>query len=371
MGAVRAVAGAFVASRLIVLLVLLTFSQLHVVGTSFGIVQETRIDLRGVSLAPLVTGDAEWFRSISEDGYARGPFHTGEQKNWAFFPLFPLLVRWLGVLPGYALDAFLLTHFFFLAGLAMLHTMTLRAGFSEEIARRAVLYAAFFPTSYFFSLPVSESLFLLLGAACIAAALANRWLLAGLLGALASATRIHGVLLIVFLIVLCVQRRRPWRDALPIALVPLGLAAFCAFLWRTTGNAFAFFDIQRDWQRGGGNPLAPFATFFRELPVISTQWNFRALHLLAFALLVLAVIVLWRARQQAMATFVAACLLLPLATGSLQSMSRYLLSAFPAFIAFAALPWSDRTHHAVHCALAVLLGVLTVLFTLHVDIALA
>lgn len=367
---IRAAVVPFLLSRLSVLLLIALFSSMQTVQSSFGIVRETRIDLRAYSNKVFVTADGEWFRSIAEDGYARERFQNGVQRNWAFFPAFPLAVRWLSVFPGYAVNALLLTHIFFFAGLAMLHALAVAAGLPAEVAQRALAYAAFFPTSYFFSLPVSESLFLLLGAACFMAAFAGRWWLAGILGALASATRVQGVLLIVFLAVFCWQHRRTWLDAVPIVLVPAGLVSFSLFLWRLTGNAFAFVDIQRDWQRGGG-ALNGIVTFFRDLPVVSTEWNFRVLNLAAAVLLALAAVVLWRQRQAAMAAFVMVCLLVPLFSGSLQSMSRYVLSAFPAFIGFAAIRWNAQTHQLILCVLATLLGVLCVLFAMHVDIAMA
>jgi len=97
-------------------------------------------------------------------------------------------------------------------------------------------------------------------AGCCVAALADRWWLAGILGAAASATRAQGVLLVAFLIVLCFQKRRGWFS---ILLVPCGLAAFCVFLWRITGNPFAFAGIQSEWQRSAGFSLSQFAIFFR------------------------------------------------------------------------------------------------------------
>src|ERR1051325_1531777 len=166
---VRAIAGAFVASRAIVLALLILFGNLQLVRTTFVFVKETRITLRSEPLVDVFSGgDAKWFRIIAEDGYVRAPFHTGMQVNWAFFPLYPMATRYLRVLPSYALNATILTHLFFLGALLMLHRLARATGFDE----RAVMYMAFFPTSYFFSLPMSESLFVLLAAGCCVAAFA-------------------------------------------------------------------------------------------------------------------------------------------------------------------------------------------------------
>jgi len=365
--ALRAIALPFVASRAIVLALLVLFGNLELVRTSYGFVKETRITLHSEPLRSVfVTGDAEWYRSIAEDGYSRAPYRGGTQTNVAFFPLFPLLVRYLGILPGYALDAILLTQLFFFGALLMLYRLARAAGCDEEVSRRALGYAAFFPTSYFFSLPVAESLFVLLAAGCCVAAFADRWWLAGLLGAAASATRLQGVLLIAFLIVLCWQRRRGWFS---ILLVPCGLAAFCLFLWRITGHPFAFVDSQSAWQRSAGLSMSQFTDFFRQLPIVSAEWNFRALNLLMLLLLAAAAWMLWRKGQAALAAFVVASFAVVLLSGSLQSIGRYVLSTFPVFLALASMGGSRRTHEVVQCALAVLLGALTVLYALHYDLA--
>ncbi|HJQ38055.1 MAG TPA: hypothetical protein VKB93_13030 [Thermoanaerobaculia bacterium] len=350
----RAIAGAFLASRAIVLALLLLFGNLENVRTQFVFVKETRITLRSAPLVDVFSaGDAKWFRIIAEEGYVRAPFHTGMQVNWAFFPLFPLIA---GLFPSYVVSATILTHLFFLGALLMLYQLARAIGFDE----RAVLYMAFFPTSYFFSLPMSESLFVLLAAGCCVAAFADRWALAGLLGALASATRLQGVLLVAFLLVLCWQRRRGWYS---IAMVPCGLAAFCAFLWRITGNPFAFADIQGEWQRTRG--FSQFAVFFRELPIVSAEWNFRALNFLMLLLLAVAAVVLWKRGQPALAAFVAASFAVVVLSGSLQSTGRYVLSTFPVFLV---LP-SRRGYELLLAMLAVLLGALTVLYALHYDLA--
>ena len=352
----RAIAGAFVASRAIVLALLILFGNLQLVRTTFVFVKETRITLRSEPLVDVFSaGDAKWFRIIAEDGYVRAPFHTGMQVNWAFFPLYPMATRYLRVLP-YVLNATILTHLFFLGALLMLHRLARATGFDE----RAVMYMAFFPTSYFFSLPMSESLFVLLAAGCCVAAFADRWWLAGLLGALASATRVQGVLLVAFLLVLCWQRRRGWYS---ILLVPCGLAAFCFFLWRITGNPFAFADIQSEWQRSAG--FSQFAMFFRELPLVSAEWNFRALNFSMLLLLAATALVLWKRGQPALAAFVAASFAVVVVSGSLQSAGRYVLSTFPVFLV---LP-TRRGYELLLAALAVLLGALTVLYALHYDLA--
>src|SRR5205085_4568702 len=129
--------------------------------------------------------------------------------KWAFFPVYPLVVRAAARLSGdYALSAMTLSNLFLLLALVLLHKTALVFGSDEKVADRAVLYAAAFPTSYFFSVAQTESLFLLLSVGWFYAARREQWLAAGLTGAVASARRAIGIVLLRALLVLYLQRRR-------------------------------------------------------------------------------------------------------------------------------------------------------------------
>lgn len=197
-------------------------------------------DLLDALLAPAARWDSVWFATIADGGY--------DDQRAAFFPLYPLLLKLAG---GGMLAGMLLSCLAFVAALAVLHRLAaLELG--PEAARLTVFSLALFPGSLFFSAVYSESLFLLVSVAAIYAARTDRWAAAGALGALAAATRSAGLLLVVPLALLCWQRRgQPaW-----IALVPLGLAAFCGFLALDGGDALAPFDAQETWYRHFAGPF--------------------------------------------------------------------------------------------------------------------
>lgn len=201
-------------------------------------------------LAPAARWDAVWFLAVAGTGYDDG-------ARPAFFPLYPALVWALGLVTGSrALAALVVAFACALAALALLHRLAaLELG--ERYARPAVLVCAFFPTSFFLTAMYSESLFLALSLGAFLAARRDAWWLAGMLGALAAATRSIGIALVVPLVLLHLEqhgRRRlpsPW-----IALVPLGLAAYCALLELTGGDAGAPFSAQDVWMRSFAGPFA-------------------------------------------------------------------------------------------------------------------
>ena len=245
-----------VLSRALVFFFLVIGSQIAFLGKEYdNAIWRTEIDLSLERVRPELTrmvmvGDAWFYERIARDGYER-PGGDGKPKNtWAFFPLFPLLVR----TPDFALGAMVLSNLAFAAGLLLVAATGLRFGATEDEVERAVFFLAFFPTSYFFSLPMTEALFLCLSAASFYFAGRGQWWAAGVAGTLAASTRFVGVLLLPALLFLPVKnaREKAW-----LLLIPAGTGAFMLYLQRLTGDPLAFVHAQTLWGRGAWQ--SPFA----------------------------------------------------------------------------------------------------------------
>src|SRR3954449_11714598 len=183
-----------------------------------------------VLVAPFARWDSVWYLAIANDGYP-----ADDPRRAAFFPLYPLLVRAANTVVREPIVAGTLVSLAcFLVALVLLHRLTaLELG--APAARMSVWALALFPGAVFFSAVYSEALYLALSIGCLYAARTGRWGLAGAAGALGAATRSAGVLLVVPLAVMWLTRadgapHRRVRDAAWIALVPVGLVAFCAAL---------------------------------------------------------------------------------------------------------------------------------------------
>lgn len=197
--------------------------------------------------------DTQWYIDIAQRGYdwkkAVGTSPT------AFFPLYPLLIH-LGVALTHRspiLVALLISNASFLVALVYLWRLAAWE-IGPAVARRTVLYIATFPTALFFFAGYTESLFLLLTVGCFFHLRRREWVIAGLFGALASATRVGGVLLLAPLIYEYARDRNfsPREielGILGILLVPAGLFAFMLYLQATVGNALAFTGAQTAWQK--------------------------------------------------------------------------------------------------------------------------
>ncbi len=134
--------------------------------------------------------DALRYLKIASIGY------DVDDGSGAFFPLYPLLVRGVGVLAGghWLLGAYVVSNVALVVGLVLLYRLT-ALEFSDSLARKAVLYLCVFPTGFFLFAPYSESLFLALSVGALYAARTRRWAPAALLGLLAALTRSPGVLI--------------------------------------------------------------------------------------------------------------------------------------------------------------------------------
>jgi hypothetical protein len=159
----------------------------------------------------------------------------------------------------------------FAAALYLLHRLV-----ELELGRRYALptlaLLALFPSALFFGLPYSESLFLLLSVGAFYAARTERWSLAGIAAAAASATRVTGVVLLVPLAILYLygprklEARRAARGLRPryrpnlsgawLLLAPLGLVAYSVYLASATGDGLAWLHLQNVWQRSFDGPFA-------------------------------------------------------------------------------------------------------------------
>ncbi|MDT7541556.1 MAG: hypothetical protein QOE33_1460 [Acidobacteriota bacterium] len=378
---VRAVVFAFALTRLLVFSLFVLTAQLDISHprpqSSYG---AARLDVNRTGFSRIMqrltsVADCNWYMRLAADGYEHQPFSAEGQMNWAFFPLYPMALRAVALMTGeFHLTGVALSTFFFFFALLLFHQLTIAYGFSTRDANRAVFYLAAFPVSYFFSLPLTESLFLLLTVASFHAAKRERWLVAGLAGALASATRSTGVLLLPALTILYSETYRSIRprwNFLPLLLIPTGLLSFMLFLHATTGNALAFMDVQTAWGRQPTFFLFTLFDYLRNPLLLAVPWDFRLLNFLAAtgALLCGVALLLWR--KFSLAAYALLSVVVSLSAGLLQSQARYASVLFPAFIVLATCGRKPRTDQIIRTVFLILLTLMTILFSEQIDIALA
>jgi hypothetical protein len=378
---VRSALFVFTLTRLILFVIFVLGSQVHLLKAPLplGQGQDVYIDLTKMSLArtlrPLADrGDGDWYLSIARNGYEHIPFAVG-YHNWAFFPLYPLVVCAASYLTGgYELTGMMLSSLFFFIALVLLYKLTREYGYDEATAERTIFYLAVFPTSYFFSLPLTESLFLLLTVSSFYEARREHWTWAGIFAALASATRFIGILMFPTLLVLYWQRyrTRPRVNALGILLAPAGLIAYMLFLHHITGNALAFKDVLSAWGRKSGFFLKPLYDYLSDPAVVAPGTgggNFYLLHFAAAVMVLVCGYKLVRRREWGLAFYTLSSIFVALSSQNMVSLTRYVMAIFPVFMTLGRAGESLRVDITIRSVFLVLFGILALLFATHFLIA--
>jgi hypothetical protein len=177
-------------------------------------------------------GDSAWYHRIAEEGYSYIP---GQQSPIAFFPAYPLLVHGLGrVLGGDFSTAASLLTLVCGAGAVMLFADWVRSRVEPRAAVVAVAVLVLYPYSFFlYGSGYSDALFLLTALGSFALLERRHYVLAGLVGALATAGRPIGIAVAVGLVVRAVEMIAQDRAARRDADVPVGSPAGP---WSATGR---------------------------------------------------------------------------------------------------------------------------------------
>jgi len=329
--------------------------------------------------------DTGWYLSIANEGYAFDHRQVDRQQNIAFFPAFPMLMRYLSPLVGRQplwAGVFISLGAFFAALVYLRRLARDELGDDDQAATVVTLLAAY-PFAVFFSTAYTEGLFLLTTVAAVYHFRSGRLWQAAAWGAVAGLTRPNGSFLSVVLGLMAVQplwsSRHLWPDwplrlsvgqlagRLAAASAPgLGMLTYSAYIYLLTGNAFQWVSQNTAWGRE-----------YRGLDtVITDRWAYIAVHglygyastqtldlfyLLAVLFCLGAVWPVYRRFGLPYAAMLVINVLPPIAAGGLLSMGRVTSVLFPAFLWMgSAVPARHRTAWVV--AFAALQGFVAAMF---------
>jgi len=295
-------------------------------------------------LSLLVNMFAQWDSSnyvfIAQHGYV----NMGNAASFiVFLPFYPALIRLVTFNFAYAnLSGLIISNVASIIAVVYLFKLA-KLDYSDNIAKKAVLFLCVFPTAYFMSAVYTEGLFLALVIASLYYARNAKWQVAGFLGFLAALTRLEGLVVLPALIVEYLHQKN-WKfkaTDFKLAWLILPAAGFLIYLWinyQVTGSFFAFMQVERvhwyetldplvgldralGWHVGntfpgsftGGYALIIFAAF-------------------GYAMLGLAYLLKVRPSYQ---VYMLLAWMLAVSTSFWISVPRYVLSMFPMFLALA------------------------------------
>jgi Mannosyltransferase (PIG-V) len=290
--------------------------------------------------------DSGYYEGIAWDGYK--PL-AGGRSNIAFFPAYPLLMRLVGRLFGrqqaaYYISGIGISWVCFILAMVALYYLA-RLDVPRRQAQRAVLLTAIFPFSFFFGVVYSESTFLLFAVLSLYCFRTRRWLAGGLCGAVATATRVPGILMVPALAWIAWRAAAPVRRdrllaAAGLALAAAGFVAYCVYVFQLTGNPFEWAATLQRWgYHPGGYPWLASVRLIQRLathPYLYLTTDpmapYDTLYGMTGVLFVVAVPFVWRRLGGAYALFMVLNLWLPLSSGVFEGMGRYCSLLFPCFI---------------------------------------
>jgi len=344
--------------------------------------------------------DAGWYFEIAINGYSMPP---GQQASVAFFPTYPIAVRHLTPYVGSVELAGILLTFLCGLGATVLFSLWARRRLAPAAQTTALALLLLQPYAWYLVGAVyADALFLAAAVGAFVLADRNRPLAAGIVGAVASATRPVGLAIVAGLVVTQLERRDAlrFRSGVPLgrladrpgrlgriaatrvtvpvgvrlrALRPsdagvlvaaVGFVGWCAWLWWRFGDPLAFSTVQRYWAQRSG-PVTFLKLHLGGLILLEPGDNVRYILgcLLQGALVCGALALLPRIVRRfgwGPGVYTAVVLGLPVVgSKDFQGTGRYLLAAFPV-IALAG-EWlagrSPRTRRTVLVVSALLLVV--------------
>ena len=331
------------------------------IGIAAGAYDKTKAGVLGTTLFPFFSWDFGWYNAIAHHGYP-----PVADRFYAFFPLWPWLLRASGSIPDWQLAGVLTV---VASGLAFLGVA---AGSPAGRPLQAAVALACWPGSFALLLAYPDGLALAAGAWAAALVLRERPLVAAPVGAAAALLRPNGVLIALPLALLA--RGRGWGYKLAAAAPVAGAAAVEIFFWDRSGEFGAFFHAQRLWGRSpsgigkwadhvwglfeahtavitlglllacavavlawrqfGWRPTVVIAYGCAVPVVLAATQSLQGLTDTARCVLILPLlVVLWRmgSRYRPWALFAGAVVLALLASGLMHSFGRQSLYAFPIF----------------------------------------
>ncbi len=300
--------------------------------------------------------DGQRYLKIALKGYKQIVRERTSKDIYAFFPLYPILIKTFSPLFGgsMAWSGLTLSILFYLFGTIYLYKLILEL-YSKSVALKTILLFLVFPSTIFYTAIYTESLFFMLMVMTFYYLNKRRWWIVGWLGALASLSRPQGCLLLAPVLIeyyFYLKNLKPYSiknliektkyNFIAPFIIPLGLVIFLTYSKLKTGNFFTPIIVQQYWGRETTGILNIFIVLFTEIK------NFFALpiHSLAHSKidstisLVYILSLCFFARLKIPISYIiyaTLLILVPLSTGSTMSMVRLSSYSFVHLIFFVLL----------------------------------
>lgn len=288
-------------------------------------------DAKDANWHVFANNDSGWYHAIAMNGYSTiESIKDSDAANYAFFPLFPLLIKAVMHLTSWnALHSMVVvSQLISILLLWLLYLFIKTYCKSQEIALYSTLIWLVFPHHYYFSMAYTESLFLCLALASFYALLKRNTTLFIISSCLLVLTRVNGFFILLPLFLFEFQLKKLFKLKSLLKFIPMiiSLLAYLFFLYIKTGDFLAFKHASEfHWN---GTPQNPLQTLVKYLFDWNQEWylNYNAFYALFF--IGLSWLFLKR-REYAFFTLAIVTILIPLYEGSTISQPRFISVIFP------------------------------------------
>jgi Gpi18-like mannosyltransferase len=299
--------------------------------------------------------DSFWYQKAAEVGYPKITndrdlgYSEGsdfKQSVWAHFPLYPLLIRYTERIfdCDFEHSCFILSCVFSLSCFIGFYFLCIRLfSSSEKDSFFYTLVFMLFPFHYYFNMYYTEALFFTSMAFSFLALYKKNYLAAAFWFIPLTLVRPNGIVTLIPLLFYFIETEGGFKPvmirflsldktlvkrSLCFLTAPLAMGVYCLYQKEMTGHYFAFVQAQYGWYK---EFMFPFLAFFRQGD-FPTQFN---------SIYVIVVILfcafIWRKLPLSLNLLIWISILLPMASGSVACMPRYISVLFPITICLAGL----------------------------------
>lgn len=277
--------------------------------------------------------DGGYYYNIAQHGFIN-------DKDFAFFPLYPILIHYFAKLlfGNYLLSGLLISNLSSFLVFSLFYKLV-KTQYSKKIAFSALITLITFPTSFYLVAYYSESLFLLFLIMLFLFLKSKNYYFSSLAISLLSITRITGVFAVISAIYSYLAKKNfkfriVDRNLFFIIFAPITLFIYCLFLFKNYHDPLKFLTIESLWKRSLMDPVATFSSYI--FPMLTFQKRpINDYFDLGISLLFLITLILGRKKiPSSWWIFSIYAILIPASTGTLTSMPRYLITCFGAFVIF-------------------------------------
>jgi Gpi18-like mannosyltransferase len=288
------------------------------------------------------TGDTGWYRDIILNGYTHEMFsqNNNEQRNWAFFPFFPIISIVIGneIVVWIILQLVIILSGIFIYKIAEYY-------FDKDTAKWSVIFFMYWPWAYMQSSLRAEAFLTLFWLITFYFLILKKYYISSIFAFLSALVKPNGFLIsffaLIHLIKLYKTKKKVYlNDYLKSILVmiagPLGVLVYSIYIYDITGDFLAWAKIQSTW--GTKFIILPFEQI-KELFLNTTfigrwGWDPTLFNWMFFFLFIAVMLNLYK-YAPSLVIFSLIVSLLSFSNFGVWVQGRHLISVFPLFIGLA------------------------------------